>query len=72
MLLDIGKMKINIDLDERYPDYYFTPDGEYAYSKWGRDVEISEEEWKEHIEAHKVYHKSQIRLQELYDSARNV
>jgi hypothetical protein len=65
-------MKIEIDNDERYPDwfYYDREDGK-AGPGWGQQVEVTEEEFSYFEKVKKDYNNMQDRLEELYKSAKH-
>ena len=62
-------MKIRIDCDERYPDWFFVTD-ETLFGKWGTVVEVTEEKLKYFEKAKENYQLYQEELEELVEKER--
>lgn len=52
-------MKIFVDKDERYPDYYLTEEN------WGKEIEISSEDYSDYLQVCALYNSWQDKLEEL-------
>jgi hypothetical protein len=72
-------MKVYVDNDERYPDYYLTRKGDgmdviddteyhnfYAMQPWGKEVDVTEKEWLDYMDVCNRYELWQRKLEELY------
>jgi hypothetical protein len=73
-------MKVYVDNDERYPDYYLVRkvdgmdviddeeyDDFYSMNPWGKEVELSDEEFEDYRSAYKNYNMWQRKLEKLHN-----
>jgi hypothetical protein len=59
-------MRVYIDEDEWYPVFYILKDD----FRWGREVEMSEEQQAEILEAFAKFHQAQAVLRKMYEDAK--
>jgi hypothetical protein len=54
-------MKVYVDNDERYPDYFMTE------HDWGKEIEITDAEWADYVRVCSEYNDWQDKMEKLHN-----